>query len=86
MESVLDATVRTRLRFSTMVVFVYVVKARACEARKIGSSPIDHPNATLAQRLAHLLDMQEVTGPSPVGCTNRSVSQSAEETASKAAQ
>lgn len=26
-----------------MVVFVYVVKTRACEARKVGSSPTDHP-------------------------------------------
>lgn len=69
-----------------MVVFVYAVKALACEASKVGSSPTDHPNATLAQWLAHHLDMVRVTGSSPVGCTNRSVLQSAERTVSNTVQ
>lgn len=30
-------------------------------------------HATLAQRLAHLYDMQRVTGSNPVGCTKHRV-------------
>lgn len=61
----LTGTMQVRvLSVVPMVAFVYAVKARVCEARKVGSSPTGHPNVRLAQWLAHRLDVAGVQSSS----------------------
>ncbi len=52
-----------------MVMEDEVVELRGREPRRSGCEFHLSPQATLAQRLAHLLDMQGVAGSNPAGCT-----------------
>ncbi len=40
-----------------------------CERSSVGSNPINHPNAPLAQQVEHLIEDQGVGGSIPPGST-----------------